>query len=342
MSSTSPILVTGASGFIAAHTILTLLAQGYHVRGTLRDLKRAPELRATLSKHTATADAVEFVSADLVDDAGWADAVRGCEYVIHTASPFPLHAPKDENELIAPARDGTLRVLRAAHAAGVKRVVFLSSVAAITAGHDGEPKTFDESDWSDLTRHIGAYAKSKTLAERAAWEYIHSAENTNGMELVSINPANVYGPFLDNHYATSVELIATLMQHKVPGVARTKFAFVDVRDVASALSAAMTVKEAAGQRFCCVAVTPWMQYVALTLHTHFAARGYNIPTRELPSFLVRALGVFDPKVRIVVSQLDWDYEFSNVRIKKVLGWQPHAPEQTIVDMAESMIQLGLV
>jgi nucleoside-diphosphate-sugar epimerase len=339
---TSPILVTGAGGFIAAHTILLLLEQGYRVRGTLRDLKREPELRATLAQHTKATDALEFVRADLLQEQGWADAVRGCEYVIHAASPFPLHEPKDENELIAPARDGTIQVLKTAQAEGVKRVVIVSSSSAILPGHEGENRTFDEKDWARLDRPIGAYSKSKTLAERAAWEYITSAENTDGMELVSVNPGYVFGPFLDKHYATSMELVSTLMKHQVPGVSHSKFSFVDVRDVAAALSSAITVPEAAGKRFCCVTATSWLQSIALTLHKQFASRGYRVPTRQVPNILIRALGLFDPKVAIVVPALDWDYQVSNERAKAILHWQPLPPEQTLVDMGESMIALGLV
>ncbi len=342
MPNESPILVTGASGFIAMHTILKLLEQGYRVRGTLRELNKETALRATIAQHSSATDALEFVRADLMNDAGWADAVRDCEHVIHTASPLPLYMPADENELIAPARDGTLRVLRAAQAGGVKRVVFLSTIAAIVSGHEGENKTFDETDWTNLDRDVGAYAKSKTLAERAAWDFVRGAENTNGMELVSINPSNVYGPFLDTHPTTSSELFITLLRRQVPGSARTKFSFVDVRDLADALARGMTTRDAAGQRFCCVAMTPWMQYIALTLAKNFSARGYRVPTGQIPNLMIRALALFDPKVRIVVPALDWDYDISTTRIKTVLGWQPRDPETTLVETAESMIRLGIV
>lgn len=341
MLNTSPILVTGASGFIAAHTILHLLEQGHRVRGTLRDLKKAPELRATLAGHTGATDALEFVRADLLQDAGWAEAVAGCTSVIHAASPVPIALPKDENDLIVPARDGTMRVLRAAHAAGVRRTAIISSSAAVTPGHEGENRTLDENDWARLERRTDAYAKSKTLAERAAWEFIRGPENTGGMELVALNPPYVQGPLLDRHYVASGELILTLLRRQLPGVPRIKFPFVDVRDLAAALALALTTPAAAGQRLCCVAVSPWMEEIATTLARRVAARGYRIPTRRLPSLLVRAIALFDIKVRRVVNTLDWDYTYSNARIKAVLGWQPRDSEQTIADMAESMIRLGL-
>jgi nucleoside-diphosphate-sugar epimerase len=295
-----------------------------------------------LAKFSDQADSIEFMHADLVQDEGWAGAVQDCEVVLHLASPFPLHAPEDENELIAPARDGTLRVLRAANAARVKRVVLLSSMLAVRAGHERETRTFDEKDWANLERNISAYPKSKALAERAAWDFIHGAENTNHTELVVINAASVNGPFVDTHYATSSELFRTLMRRQVPGVVRVKQGIVDVRDLATALVAAMTTPQAADQRFCCVGGMCWMQEIALILQKHFAARGYNLPTRVIPDPIVRLLALFNPKIRIVVPELGWDYTVSTERIRMILGWQPRALAETIVDQAESMVQLGMV
>jgi len=340
--SSSPILVTGANGFVALHTILQLLAKGYSVRGTLRNTSQGDQIKATLAKFSDQTNRIEFVRADLMQDDGWAGAVQGCEYVMHLASPFPLHAPEDENELIAPARDGTLRVLRAANAAGVKRVVLISSMLAVRAGHEGENRTFDEQDWANLEHNIPPYPKSKALAERAAWDFAHGAENTNHVELAVINAASINGPFLDTRYATSSELFRTLMRHEVPGVVRVKQGIVDVRDVAAALVAAMTPPQAADQRFCCIGGQCWMRDLALILQKHFADRGYNVPTRQIPDPLVRLLAMINPKVRIVVPELGWDYTVSTERIKRVLGWQPRPLTETIVDQAESMVQLGLV
>ena len=340
--SSSPVLVTGANGYVAMHTILQLLAKGYRVRGTLRNTSQGDQIKATLAKSSDRTDSIEFVRGDLMQDDGWADAVQGCEYVMHLASPFPLHAPEDENELIVPARDGTLRVLRAANAGGVKRVVLISSMLAVRAGHEGENRTFDENDWANLEHNVPPYPKSKALAERAAWDFVHGAENTNHIELAVINAASIKGPFLDTRYATSSELFRTLMKHEVPGVVRVKQGIVDVRDVATALVAAMTTPQAADKRFCCIGGQSWMREIALVLQKHFAGRGYNIPTRVIPDTLVRLLAVFNPKIRIVVPELGWDYNVSTERIRTVLGWQPRPLTETIVDQAESMVQLGLV
>jgi dihydroflavonol-4-reductase len=336
------ILVTGANGYIAMHTILQLLSQGYKVRGTLRAASNAEQMRATLAKHSKVSNPVEFVCADLMQDSGWAEAVQGCEYILHLASPFPLGEPKDENELIAPAVDGTIRVLRAANAAKVKRVVFLSSMLAVRAGHEVEHRTFDERDWAVLKETVGTYAKSKILAEPAAWDFIHSPENNNYVELTVINASSVFGPFLDSHYATSSELVRTLMRRQVPGVARIKNAVVDVRDLATALVTAMISPQAADQRFCCVGAMCWMQEIATILRQHFVSRGYNIPTRVLPDSWLRLLSLVDPKIRLIVHELGWNYTVSTKRIEAVLGWRARPLKETLVDMAESMVQLDLV
>jgi dihydroflavonol-4-reductase len=341
MSST--ILVTGASGFVALHTIIQTLRQGYKVRATLRTPAREAEIRESISKFVEAKDSLEFVTADLLTDSGWDEAMRGIEYALHVASPFPLFEPKHEDELILPAVQGTLRVLRAAHRAKVKRVVVVSSVAAVYAGHNGENRTFDESDWSITANNIGAYAKSKTLAERAAWDFIHSAENTNKMEMVAINPPLILGPMLDKQTHTSVELIRIFMRGEVPGVAKLKMGIVDVRDVASALLAGMVTPEAAGQRFVCPAATIWYKEIAEILRKEYYPRGYHkIPKIEFPNFAVRLLALFDKKVAVVVRDLDWDYELSGEKAKSILKWNPRSKEEAILSMAESLIELGLL
>jgi nucleoside-diphosphate-sugar epimerase len=205
------ILVTGANGFIGLHTVMHFLKRGYNLCATVRTQEQGEKVRQTLAKQTDTSR-LEFVAADLTNDQGWGQAVAGCDFVLHIASPFPTDAPKDENDLIIPARDGTLRVLRAAQKAGVKRVVLVSSVAAVLNGHERENRVFNESDWTDTSKTGYAYAKSKTLAERAAWEFVRSAENGTGMELVSVNPSNVFGPVLDNRHHTSTEWFGTLLR----------------------------------------------------------------------------------------------------------------------------------
>jgi dihydroflavonol-4-reductase len=337
-----PILVTGASGFLATHTIIQLLEQGYKVRGTLRTMSRENEVRETLRKYVSADDRLEFVNADLNEDAGWEQAVRGCEYVLHVASPFPLLEPKHEDELIKPAVEGTLRVLHAAHQAKVKRVIQVSSVAAISSGYAGENRTFTEEDWSRLDKPIGAYSKSKTLAERAAWDFINGTENINKMELATINPPLIAGPIPNKDFPTSAEAVSTLMRGQVPGIARIKMGIVDVRDVASAIILAMTTPEAAGQRFLCSGGTVWIKDIAEMLHAQYGSRGYKIPRLVFPVLLAKLVGLFDKKVALVIPSLNWDFELSNEKAKRILKWQPRSSEEAILSMAESLVENGLV
>jgi len=340
-SSSNPILVTGASGFVAIHTIIQLLEQGYKVRATLRTLSREGEVRETISKYVQANDRLELLSADLEQDTGWNEAMKDVEYVLHVASPFPLFEPKHEDELIIPAVQGTLRVLRAAYKAGVKRVVQVSSVAAISSGHNGENKVFTEDDWTNLDK-VGAYPKSKTLAERAAWDFINGTENINKMELATINPPLILGPIPNKNFRTSVELIRVYMLGQVPGVGRIKMGIVDVRDVASAILLAMQIPEAAGNRFLCAGGVLWLKEIVDIMHKEYAGRGYKIPTIQFPSFLIRLIALFDKKIAIVVRELDWDYDLSSEKAKRVLHWKPRPAAEAILSMAESLIEQKII
>lgn len=342
LPSSKPVLVTGASGFVALHTIIQLLQQGYNVRATLRTISRESEVRETIAKHVEINNGLEIVTADLMQDTGWDKVVLDCESVLHVASPFPLFEPKYEDELILPAVQGTLRVLRAAHNANIKRVVIVSSVAAVSAGRNGENRTFNENDWSIIENNIGAYSKSKTLAERAAWDFINSAENTNKMEMVAINPPLILGPVLNKDFPTSAELIRTFMLGQVPGVARLKMGIVDVRDIASALILAMTIPEAAGSRFLCPAATLWVKEIVDILSHKYAGRGYKIPTIQFPVVFVRLLALFDKKIARVAGDLNWDYDLSNEKSKRILKWMPRKAEEAILSMSESLIEQGFV
>ncbi len=319
-----------------------LLQNGYRVRGTVRSLDREPRLRAALAKHTDTTD-FELVSADLTSDDGWAEAARGCRYVWHVASPVPNAPPKHEDELIVPARDGTLRLLRAASEAGVERVVLTSSIAAVCEGYPRDPtRVFTEDDWSRLEGDVSAYDKSKTLAERAAWDFVTGLPAEKKIELTTINPGLVLGPVLEQDYGVSAEAIRKLMRRDYPGCPRLGWPSVDVRDVASAHLAAMTTPEANGQRFCCCVDFVWMKEMAAILTEHFGERGYKVPTRELPDFVVRIAGLFDKVTRVVTPRLGLELNVSNERIKRVLGWKPRGTEEQVVAMGESLIELGLV
>ena len=336
------VLVTGASGFIGLHCVRELLENGYRVRGTVRSLAREPELRDALSKHVDTSR-LELVEADLTHDEGWAEAVRGCRYVLHVASPVPTEPPKHEDELIVPAREGALRLLRAASDAGVERVVMTSSIAAVAEGHPHDPtKVFTEDDWSRVDADIGPYEKSKTLAERAAWDFVECLEGEKSLELTTINPGLVLGPVLEKDYGVSAQAILKLMRREYPGCPRLGWTIVDVRDVASAPLAAMTTPDAAGQRFCFCVDFVWMKDMAVILNEHFGDRGYKSPTRTLPDFVVRIAGLFDKVTRLVVPRLGHSETISNARLKRVLGWQPRGTEEMVVATGESLIEQGLV
>jgi nucleoside-diphosphate-sugar epimerase len=335
------ILVTGANGFIGLHTVLYFLKGGYHLHATVRTEAQGEKVRQTLADHVDT-NQLEFICADLNRDEGWDQAAAGCDFVLHLASPFPADAPKDENELIIPAREGTLRVLRAAQKAGVKRTVLVSSVAAITGGHERENRTFNESDWTDISKTEYVYSKSKTLAEQAAWEFSRRGENQNGMELASVNPSNVFGPVLDNRHHTSTEWFLTLMRREIPGLTRTQLHFVDVRDLVIMIEKAMLTPAAAGKRFIANGASIQLQEFALILDRNFASRGYRIPTRVLPDWLVRFFAILVPKTKPVVDTLGWTYVVSTEQAQSVLGWQTRPYEGTITEMAQSLIDQRMV
>lgn len=343
MRSDRPVLVTGASGFIAIHCIMQLLQQGYRVRGTLRSMNRAAELLQTLGRFVPEADRLELVPADLLDDAGWSVAVQGCDYVLHVASPFPLLRPQHEDDLIRPAREGTLRVLRAAAEQGVKRVILTSSNAAISAGHPASKTHFDESDWSPPdSPTIDPYSKSKTLAERAAWDFMRALPAGHPLELVAINPGYVLGPLPDTHQRTSGELVQQLMGGKLPGVARIQMTGVDVRDVAAAHLAAMITPEAAGQRFLCIGEVFWLREAALILQKHFGVRGYQIRTNVIPGWAVYLAALFIKPARLTLRSLNREATYDTSRIRTVLNWQPRGLEEILVAMAESLIELKML
>jgi nucleoside-diphosphate-sugar epimerase len=338
----SLVLVTGGSGFIGGHCILQLLATGHQVRTTVRNLAREPEVRGILL--TAGADGLNrlsFAAADLERDAGWPEAVAGCDFVLHVASPFPLAAPKDENELIIPARDGALRVLKAARTAGVRRVVMTSSFAAIGYGHKQQAAPFDETSWTDVSSDgVSAYAKSKTLAERAAWEFV---AKESGLELAVVNPVGVFGPALGRDLSTSIIGVQRMMDGALPGLPRIGFGVVDVRDVADLHLRAMTDPRAKGERFLAtVGDFMSLREIALTLKARLGTAARRVPIRELPNWLVRIASIADPMVRQIVPELGKTKNATGEKARRVLGWAPRSREDAIVASAESLMRLGLL
>jgi len=339
----STVLVTGGSGFIGSHCILQLLAAGHQVRTTVRNLNREGEVRAMLKQGGADAgDRLSFFAADLQSDAGWADAVKGCEYVLHVASPIPAGVPKDENDLIIPARDGALRVLKAARDAGVRRVVLTSSFAAIAYGHKPQTAPYNETDWTDLKgRFVPPYQKSKTIAERAAWDFI--AKEGGTLELSIVNPVGVFGPVLGPDYSPSILIVQRMMDGSVPGCPKLYFGLVDVRDVADLHIRAMTNPAAKGERFLAVAgKTVSMREIALVLKARMGAAARRVPTREIPNWVVRLVSLRDPALKAVTPELGQKKNATNEKAKRLLGWAPRSNEECIVASAESLIRLGLL
>jgi nucleoside-diphosphate-sugar epimerase len=339
----STILVTGGSGFIGSHSILQLLATGHHVRTTVRSLKREGDVRAMLKEGGAEpGDRVSFIAADLENDAGWSEAVAGCEYVLHVASPIPPNLPKHENELIVPAREGTLRVLRASRDAGIKRVVLTSSFAAIGYGQKPRKTPFDETSWTDANGDdLRPYPKSKTLAERAAWDFI--ANEGGGLELSVVNPVGVFGPVLGPDYSPSILVVQRLMDGAMPGCPRLYFGVVDVRDVADLHIRAMTHHAARGERFLAVA-GDFMSIldIAKVLKSRMGASAWRVPTRQLPDWLVRIAALRDPAVKSILPELGKVKNATNEKARRMLGWAPSSSEESIVATAESLVRLGLL
>jgi dihydroflavonol-4-reductase len=338
----STVLVTGGSGFIGGHCILQLLAAGHRVRTTVRNLSREPEVRAVLKNAGADpGGSLSFVAADLMRDAGWEQAVEGCDYVLHVASPFPPGVPKHEDDLIIPARDGALRVLRAARAAGVKRVVLTSSFAAIGYGHRPQAAPFDETTWTDLEgQSVPAYPKSKTLAERAAWDFI---AKEGGLELSVVNPVVVFGPVLGPDMSASILGIQRMLNGAMPGLPNIVFGVVDVRDVADLHLRAMTDPRAKGERFLSVAGDFMsIRDMALTLKARMGAQAARVPTRMLPNWLVRLASFADPSLKQIASELGKTKNGSGDKAKRLLGWAPRSREDALVATAESLARLGLL
>jgi len=338
----STILVTGGSGFIGSHCILQLLAAGHQVRTTVRSLKREADVRAMLGEGGAPRDRLSFIAADLENDASWPQAVAGCEYVLHVASPLPAGIPRHEDELIVPAREGALRVLRAARDAGVKRVVLTSSFAAIGYGQAPRQAPFDETSWTDpAAGDVAPYVKSKTLAERAAWDFI--AREGGALELSVVNPVAVFGPALGADYSTSILLIQRLMDGALPGCPRISFGVVDVRDVADLHLRAMSDDAAEGQRFLAVS-GDFMAVVeiAKVLKARMGEAGRRVPTRQLPNWLVRLVALRDAAAQQITPELGKKKNGTSEKARRMLGWAPRSREEAIVASAESLMKLGLL
>ena len=327
------VLVTGASGFIAEHCIIELLKNGYLVKGSLRTMNREQEVRDAIRTETDDTN-LEFCKLDLLEDNGWEDSMRDCDYLMHVASPFVIEDPKDENELIKPAKEGTLRALNAAKKAGIKRVVLTSSVAAINS-HMMSGKC-DHNTWTDInSKYVTPYQKSKTIAEKAAWDFYNNQDSDNRMELAVINPGGVMGPQLGNDLGgASTQIVSQLISGKFPMIPALSFPFIDVRDVAILHLKAMITPEADGKRFIAAHSEPtWMYEVAEVL----SAAGYEkIKLKKAPSFMLKLIGLFDNKTKSLVPMLDKYVPCDNSQTVKILNWEPMPWEQAFIEHAKSI------
>jgi dihydroflavonol-4-reductase len=329
-------LVTGGTGFLGGWCIASLLARGYHVRTTVRDLAREAAVRAAVEKAGVDPDRrVKVQVADLTSDAGWAEAATGCRYVLHVASPFPPVQPKDPDELIVPARDGALRVLRAALDAGAERVVMTSSIAAIRSDRRSTADMpYTEADWTDGDDSSRTpYVRSKTLAERAAWEHVRAAGSED--RLTTINPGAIIGPALSDDHSYSLQVIERLLAG-MPAAPRLGFTFVDVRDVADLHVRALTSPAAGGERFIATDRFLWFPEVAAILRERLGPAAKKVPSRVAPNLLVRVMALFDGGVRSVVGDLGKQSWYSSDKARTTLGWTTRPVEDSIEDCARSL------
>jgi dihydroflavonol-4-reductase len=332
------VLVTGGSGYIAGWCIVGLLDRGYRVRTTVRNPAREPEVHAAVASQVQGDHHLTVHQADLTSDEHWDQVIEGCDYVLHVASPLPVSQPKNPDELIVPAREGTVRVVGRALDAGVERVVLTSSVAAIRGGREGQP--LDETQWTDLeASNLTPYVLSKTFAEKAAWEL--AEERGMRDRVATVNPAVVIGPLLSDDTSASLEVVQRLLKG-MPAMPRLGFGFVDVRDVADLEIRAMTAPEAGGERFIAVNEFLWMSDVADVLRKRLGDRASKVPTRVAPDLLVRAMALFDGGIRSFKSSLGKRTEYRTTKAKDQLGWSPRPVEDSIAETGESLIDHSVV
>lgn len=337
--------MTGASGFIAVHVIRALLKQGFRVRGTVRDTKNERKTKPLRECCPDAKHPVELVEADLLSDAGWAEAVSGCQYVVHVASPFPNAEPNHPDEVIRPAVEGTQRVLKfAADCGTVKRLVLTSTMGAVH-GEVDEPvdREFDENDWTNVDfKGLETYAKSKTLAEKAAWDFVNNLGAGQKLELATVNPSLVFGPPLHGTYGTSVEVIKRLLDKTTPLIPYVNFAVCDVRDVAKAHVQALVVPDAAGKRHIVNTGNIWLKDVAHVLREELSGQGYYIPFLSAPNIGLWFIGFIDKSAKLLYPRLGKVYKFSNKRMREVLKVEPRPMRDTLVDTAHGLIQAGII
>ena len=329
------VLVTGGSGFIALHCIDQLLEKGFMVRTTIRSESRKDEINKAMDKYPNLDQNLEFHICDLLKDEGWEAAVDGCDYVLHVASPFILEVPSDENVLIKPAVDGTLRVLNACSKAHVKKVVLTSSVAAVAYGH-GVEKTYDESDWSNTGEDSGItpYAKSKTLAEKAAWNFVEELDTDKKFDFTVINPVGVFGPMLTRDIGTSNSLVSRLINGELPACPATHMGYVDVRDVAKAHVFSMLNSSTNNKRIIVSESEMFFVDVGRILNE---AGFKKSPTKQMPNWLVKFLAIFIKELSGVTKSLGRRVDTDKSLAKSLFDWQYISAKDSILDTANQLV-----
>lgn len=334
------VLVTGGNGFVAGWCIADLLTRGYNVRTSVRNLDKEPALRAALAKVAGSTEALSFVTVDLMRDEGWDAAMAGVDYVLHVASPLGGGVAGDRESLVAPAREGTLRVLAAAVRAGVKRVV-MTSAAATTRAKLNSRIASDETIWADPDdTQFDAYRVSKIRAERAAWDFMK--QHDGATQFTTVLPGAVFGPILLPENSGSVQIIKGLMEGSPAAMPRLGFWIVDVRDLAAAHIAAMTAPAAAGERFIAAGDFLWMSEMAEILRARLGSRGINPPSRVLPDFLVRLMAPFIPTLRTLAPLVGRRIETSTAKARQFLGFKPRPAAETLVDCGTDLLDRGMV
>tara|TARA_B100000902_G_scaffold110138_1_gene111658 strand:- start:96 stop:1115 length:1020 start_codon:yes stop_codon:yes gene_type:complete len=332
------VLVTGGTGFIGLHCLQQLLDKGYKVRTTIRSESRKQEVLEAMKKHSSNCENLEFYIADLLKDDGWKEAVEGSKYVLHVASPFFLGEPENEDVFIKPAVEGTLRVLKACADADVQKVVLTSSFAAVGYGHPREKEVYTEEDWSSVDGEISAYAKSKTLAEKAAWEFVENLEESKKFDLTVINPVAVTGPMLTSDIGSSNDFLLKLISGSMPACPKIHMGYIDVRDVAKAHIFSMTEEKTNGERIIVSENEMFFAEVGKTLNE---AGFKKSPTKELPNFLVKIMSFFVGELKTLISALDRRGDIDKTKAERFFNWEYISTEQSVTETAQQLQEMGL-
>ena len=332
------VLVTGGTGFIGLHCLQQLLDKGYKVRTTIRSESRKHEVLEAMKKHSSNCENLEFYIADLLKDDGWKEAVEGSKYVLHVASPFFLGEPENEDVFIKPAVEGTLRVLKACADADVQKVVLTSSFAAVGYGHPREKEVYTEEDWSSVDGEISAYAKSKTLAEKAAWEFVENLEESKKFDLTVINPVAVTGPMLTSDIGSSNDFLLKLISGSMPACPKIHMGYIDVRDVAKAHIFSMTEEKTNGERIIVSENEMFFAEVGKTLNE---AGFKKSPTKELPTFLVKIMSFFVGELKTLLSALDRKGDIDKTKAEHFFNWEYISTEQSVTETAQQLQEMGL-